>query len=120
MRSYYQMCKPIAERVIELYKNDFYVHDKEQLSGIDNLKRTFIWLVRPTGTHLIELIDSEWNIRSDYIGLLRLLKGVFHSFGNNIESYLLKDAEIVKMENDKAEEMVVRWLSEGKEYRLYG
>lgn len=41
----------IVESYIELYKEDFYKYDIERI--IKEQPHEFVWLIRPTGTHLM-------------------------------------------------------------------
>ena len=118
MKSYYQQCKPLVQKDLKMFKNDFFKHDREQLHGAQNLRRTFVLLVRETGTHLIEIRndaieDEDKNFFHETIEIL------YRSFNPPVSSYLLKDGKVEKLDIYAAKVYMKAHVSSSKKLYFY-
>jgi hypothetical protein len=89
---------------LQAYKNDFYVHDKAQLTENFSLGTRFLWVVNPNGTHLSRLgvhsKSNEWAIATMECGQKSSELGC--------EIYLISSAGVKKLTELQARTEIAR------------
>lgn len=99
--SLFKKMSNIVERYVKNYKNDFYVTDISAINQVIE-KTDFIWVVRPNGTHLIQL-KSTFSLenRISYLKSIGTYEGDIP-----FRYYLLNEQTTKKISYEQALELI--------------
>lgn len=81
---YFGLLEPKARKHLRFYRDDFFVHDKQQLDEFDG---SIIWCVRNSGTHLVMFEDEPYCV---YPGSERD-REIMHPSGTSVFNHKRKE-----------------------------
>lgn len=87
----------IVSKEVMRYDSDFYIHDVTTLKALEG--EPFLWIVRTNGTHLIPLLNDDYNQKDEWVSKL-YLKAILTQY-KQLSFYLIERDKLKKI-NEKS------------------